>query len=146
MKFNEKLKALREAKGYTQDEIASKLNISRQSVSKWEQGINEPDFDTVKELCKILDCSIAELIDDDREVVSTKEEKDERVAGWLFKITIALLMTASLFLIGLVFACNDEIITHWDIGGNVTIGSRFTLLFGLILLAFFGSLAVLMRI
>ena len=58
MKFNEKLKSLRESKGYTQDEIASKLNIARQSVSKWEQGINEPDFDTTKKLCQILDCSL----------------------------------------------------------------------------------------
>ena len=47
MKFNERLKFFREKKGYTQDEIASKLNISRQSVSKWENGINEPDFETL---------------------------------------------------------------------------------------------------
>ena len=39
MKFNERLKYLREKKGYTQDEIASRLNISRQSVSKWENGV-----------------------------------------------------------------------------------------------------------
>lgn len=38
MKFNEKLKSLREAKGYIQDEIASRLSISPQSVSKWKQG------------------------------------------------------------------------------------------------------------
>ena len=48
MKFNERLKFFREKKGFTQDEIASKLNISRQSVSKWENGINEPDFETLK--------------------------------------------------------------------------------------------------
>ena len=73
MKFNERLKYLREKKGYTQDEIASRLNISRQSVSKWENGINEPDIETIKKLCNILDCSIVELIDDESKIITTKE-------------------------------------------------------------------------
>lgn len=54
MKFNEKLKALREEKGYTQEEIASKLNVARQSVSKWEQGINEPDLRRLKNYARSL--------------------------------------------------------------------------------------------
>lgn len=62
MKFNEKLKALREAKGYTQEDIAGKLNIARQSVSKWEQGINEPDINTLKRLAEIFECSVDELL------------------------------------------------------------------------------------
>ena len=78
MKFNERLKYLREKKGYTQDEIASRLNISRQSVSKWENGINEPDIETIKKLCNILDCSIVELIDDESKIITTKEEKEKK--------------------------------------------------------------------
>ena len=72
MKFNEKLKFLREKKGYTQEEIAHKLNISRQSISKYENGINEPDIETIKKLCNILDCSLNELLDDNHDLVTTK--------------------------------------------------------------------------
>ena len=65
MEFNEKLKALREAKGYTQEDIAGKLNIARQSVSKWEQGINEPDINTLKRLAEIFECSVDELLSEE---------------------------------------------------------------------------------
>lgn len=65
MEFNEKLKALREAKGYTQEDIAGKLNIARQSVSKWEQGINEPDVETLKRLAEIFECSVDELLSEE---------------------------------------------------------------------------------
>lgn len=65
MKFNEKLKALREAKGYTQEDIAGKLNIARQSVSKWEQGINEPDIEALKRLAEIFECSVDELLSEE---------------------------------------------------------------------------------
>ena len=134
MKFNEKLKALREAKGYTQDEIASRLNIARQSVSKWEQGINEPDFDTLKKLCTILDCSIAELIDDDKEVVSSKEEKREKTANKLFIASLILSISAVLTLFALIIASNDVAIIHFDFNGNKKYGSKWWLLIGIAVL------------
>ena len=100
MKFNERLKYFREKKGYTQDEIATKLSISRQSVSKWENGINEPDFETLKKLCIILDCSITELIDSNHEVVTSKEEKDKRLETKLFywNISFAIIHVLIVFL------------------------------------------------
>ena len=41
--FGENLKAMRKAKGYTQQELAMKLNVVRQTVSKWEKGLSVPD-------------------------------------------------------------------------------------------------------
>ena len=139
MKFNEKLKSLREAKGYTQDEIASRLNIARQSVSKWEQGINEPDFDTLKKLCVILDCSIAELIDDDKEVVSSKEEKRERTVNKLFIASLMISLAALFTFFALIVASNDTAIIHFDFNGNKKFGSKWWLLIELaVLLVGFG--------
>ncbi|MCI6837144.1 MAG: helix-turn-helix domain-containing protein, partial [Clostridiales bacterium] len=43
--FGENLKAVRKAKGYTQEELAIKLNVVRQTVSKWEKGLSVPDAD-----------------------------------------------------------------------------------------------------
>lgn len=62
MGFNENLKRLRQRKNLTQDQLAEKLYISRQSISKWEQGVAEPNLETINKLTEILDCSIGDLI------------------------------------------------------------------------------------
>ncbi len=43
--FSENLRAMRKEKGYTQEELAIKLNVVRQTVSKWEKGLSVPDAD-----------------------------------------------------------------------------------------------------
>ena len=55
MTFGEKLKAIRKEKGYSQEEMAGLLNVSRQAVSKWEsdRGVSFPDF-TPKSLLSLL--------------------------------------------------------------------------------------------
>lgn len=45
MKFNENLKYLRKKEGITQEELAERLNVSRQSVTKWESGQSLPDIE-----------------------------------------------------------------------------------------------------
>ena len=62
MEFHQNLKFLREKSGMTQEELAEQLGITRQSVSKWELGINEPDLPTIRALCKILGCSYNALL------------------------------------------------------------------------------------
>ena len=62
MEFHQNLKSLREKCGMTQEELAEQLGITRQSVSKWELGINEPDLPTIRALCKILGCSYNALL------------------------------------------------------------------------------------
>lgn len=49
--------ALRKAKGFTQKELAEKLNITQGSLSAWETGRFEPALSDIKSLCEILDCS-----------------------------------------------------------------------------------------
>ena len=128
MKFNEKLRSLRLNKGYTQEDLASKLNVTRQSVSKWEQGINEPDIDTIKRLCKILDCTIEDLIDDDHDVETTKEVKNERIARILFRITLILSIFASLSMIVFFSAADVNVVIHWGMDGTIMLGSRWYIL------------------
>ena len=57
-----KLKELREEAGLTQTELAEKLFISAQSVSKWENGLSEPDIDTLCALADIFKVSIDTLV------------------------------------------------------------------------------------
>lgn len=64
MKFSDKLAKLRKANNLSQEQLADKLDISRQSVSKWESGDTYPDMTKLIQLCSILNCTLPELMDD----------------------------------------------------------------------------------
>ena len=61
--FGERLKSLRKAAGITQQELADKLGVHLQTVSKWERGISEPDIALLGELSSVLDISLEKLLD-----------------------------------------------------------------------------------
>ena len=58
MKFGENLKLIRKNKNMSQEELAEKVNVTRQSVSKWENGEAYPEMNNILELCKIFNCNI----------------------------------------------------------------------------------------
>lgn len=60
--FNENLKAVRKEKGYTQEELAIKLNVVRQTVSKWEKGLSVPDADVLSQIADVLDTNVSVLL------------------------------------------------------------------------------------
>lgn len=64
MKFCEKLLNLRKNNNMSQEQLADKLGVSRQAVSKWESGSSIPDMEKMMQLCKILNCSLDDLVDD----------------------------------------------------------------------------------
>ncbi|MGX8686736.1 MAG: helix-turn-helix domain-containing protein [bacterium] len=64
MTFGEKLRNARLEAGYTQEELASKLIISRAAVAKWESGRGMPDVNNLKVLAEVLSVSIDYLLDD----------------------------------------------------------------------------------
>ena len=64
MKFGDKLILLRKKKGLSQEELAEKLGVSRQSVSKWESNNTYPETDKIIQICNIFDCSMDDLIND----------------------------------------------------------------------------------
>ena len=60
--FSENLKALRKQKGFSQEELATRLHVSRQTISKWEKNLSVPDADTLIRLAEILEVSVSELL------------------------------------------------------------------------------------
>lgn len=64
MKFGENLKNLRKSKKLSQEDLAEKMHVSRQSVSKWETGDAYPEMNNILELCKIFRCHINDLVND----------------------------------------------------------------------------------
>lgn len=62
MKFNENLMQLRKSKGWSQEQLGEAVNVSRQTVSKWELGSTTPEMEKLIELSNIFEISIDELV------------------------------------------------------------------------------------
>ncbi|HBJ09055.1 MAG TPA: transcriptional regulator, partial [Coprobacter fastidiosus] len=60
--LNENIKALRRSHGLSQEEIAAKLHVVRQTVSKWEQGLSVPDADMLIALAEALETPVSTLL------------------------------------------------------------------------------------
>ena len=82
MKFNENLKYLRKREGMTQEDLAEKLNVSRQSVTKWESGQALPDIEKVKEIAYMFSVSVDALIGDIESKSTNKIKKKIDDIGW----------------------------------------------------------------
>ena len=59
---NTSIKDLRKKKNMTQDELAEKLNVTRQAVSSWENGKTQPDVETLTQLAEVLEVSVERII------------------------------------------------------------------------------------
>ncbi|MCI5766565.1 MAG: helix-turn-helix domain-containing protein [Clostridiales bacterium] len=81
--FGENLKAMRKAKGYTQEELAIKINVVRQTVSKWEKGLSVPDADMLSQIAEVLDTKVSVLLGG----TITEETDKDAVAEQLAKIS-----------------------------------------------------------
>ena len=62
MMLNENIKALRKAKGLSQEELAIKLNVVRQTVSKWEKGLSVPDAEMLIQIAEVLNTTVNILL------------------------------------------------------------------------------------
>ena len=62
MEFNNKLYELRKQKGFSQEELANRLNISRQTISKWEVGESTPDMEKLVAISDLFEVSLDELV------------------------------------------------------------------------------------
>ena len=75
MFFNEKLKMLRKESNLTQEELAEKLNVSRQAITKWESGDGTPDIENLKQISILFNTTIDELVKEDKNVTAEIKEK-----------------------------------------------------------------------
>lgn len=76
--FGERLTNARREKGFTQEELAGRLGVTPQAVSKWERGAGLPDIELLYYICEVLDCSADFLLQRDRYAVPLTENEDEK--------------------------------------------------------------------
>ena len=107
MKFNEKLIELRKKEGLSQEELGYKLNVTRQTVSKWELGQTTPEMEKLIEMSKVFNISVDELINESEEVVNERpiiedqpiKEKSSKNNKVLFLIVGALIIVVVLIVV-----------------------------------------------
>ena len=74
MTLGQKIKKLRIEKNLTQKDLADRLYVTFQTVSKWENDENEPDVSTLRELAKVFDCSLDYLLSEDEKATKVEQE------------------------------------------------------------------------
>lgn len=106
MEIGKKLKDARMRSGFTQESVAEKINVSRQTISNWENEKSYPDIISVIELSNLYSISLDELLKGDEKMMEHLEESTNVVkstrkligAILLNLITVVLLVTLSMFL------------------------------------------------
>lgn len=118
--LNENIKAIRKSKGLSQEELAVKINVVRQTISKWEQGLSVPDSDMLISISEALETPISTLLGetvteskvDDLKVISEKLEVinlqlaqrkavRRKILHWLFIALCAVTVIIAVILIAL---------------------------------------------
>ena len=90
MEFNEKLQELRKQRGFTQEELAQALYVSRTAISKWESGRGYPNIDSLKAIAKFFAVTIDELLSGD-ELLTVAEEDNSQKGKHLRDLVFGLL-------------------------------------------------------
>ena len=104
------MKDLRKEKGFTQEQLAESLNVSRRTISRWETGMNMPDLDLLMELSDLYAVDLREMLNGERksenkmntemqetvlqvaEYSNTQKQRTTKVVRWFFILGIVALM------------------------------------------------------
>ena len=86
--LNENIKAIRKSKGLSQQELAIKLNVVRQTISKWEQGLSVPDSDMLVCISEVLETPVSTLLGET--VVETQVDNFKAISEKLEVINLQL--------------------------------------------------------
>ena len=88
MGIGNKILELRKKENLSQEQLAEKMNVTRQTISKWELNETTPDIKQAKELSKIFKISLDELTNNDiNNLVIEKISNTEKLAGLVFKVS-----------------------------------------------------------
>lgn len=99
MNLGDKLLELRKKKGLSQEEVAFELNVTRQTISKWETNQTTPDFDKIAPLCKLYEISTDELLTGKKTEVVNNDIENKKSNALILSISIFLYFLAVILLI-----------------------------------------------
>lgn len=122
MVFGEKLKNLRKDKGWSQEELAEKIFVSRQSVSKWENGQNYPSIEIIIKLSDLFGVTIDELLRSDEDlkekVINDSKQLAHPKLKFMFDVLFLIGIALLIIKIGIVLLNELTAIDFTLIGGS----------------------------
>lgn len=126
MNLGKKIAELRKKNNLSQEELAEKVGVARQTISKWEIGDTTPDINQVKIISKIFNISIDELVDNDiNSVIVEKVSNTEKLAGITIKILkvfgIMLIVFITLIFLFVIIFMVDMPRNDYDIVGRTKV-------------------------
>ena len=126
MNLGKKIAELRKKNNLSQEELAEKAGVARQTISKWEIGDTTPDINQVKIISKIFNISIDELVDNDiNNVIVEKVSNTEKLAGITIKILkvfgIMLIVFITLIFLFVIIFMVDMPRNDYDIVGTTKV-------------------------
>lgn len=78
--LSDNIRILRKQKGFTQEELAIRLHVVRQTASKWEKGLSVPDADTLQRLAELLEVEVRQLLGSGADMEKGNSEVTEQLA------------------------------------------------------------------
>ena len=128
--LNENIKAVRKAKGLSQEELAIKLNVVRQTVSKWERGLSVPDSEMLISISEVLETPVGVLLGEtvkedapeDLKAISDKLEiinlqlarqkaSSRKIFHWIF-----ILLSVVIVILFIIIGTAGSPYLNWDFG------------------------------
>ncbi len=110
MKISEKIYLFRKEHNLSQEELANKLNVSRQTVSKWETGESSPDIDKIVPLCQIFGITTDELLTGKKNIVEAKADNVKSKFARNIAIAIVIYIMSLVVIILCAAQFNEPII------------------------------------
>ena len=133
------LKELRKGKGFTQEQLAETLNVSRRTVSRWETGSNMPDLDLLIELADLYQVDLRELLDGERKNEKMNKELEETVLQVAEYSSAEKQRSTKIvrvyFILGIMALCINAAIHLAELGDTFWIGFLKGITFGMALCA-----------
>ena len=128
MKLSDKIVGLRKSNGMSQEDLAEKLDVSRQAISRWESGAAMPDANNILQLSKLFDVTTDYLLNDDyqsdNDLPKIKEVQNDNLGQIMIylvtlEVMILLMQFMTMFILQNVFFCISKFpavcCSHWRV-------------------------------
>lgn len=115
MSLGNRINYFRQQSGMTQEQLAEQMNVTRQTVSNWERGINEPDFAGLCRLAQVFGITLNDFADDARTGAQeqTESEGESGYSSGFTQVSAGILDGAALFLGVLIFFAGGFLFGGW---------------------------------
>lgn len=149
--LSEKIYTLRRKNGLSQEQLAERIGVSRQAISKWEGGLSTPELDKLKALSECFQITIDELTNDKSSNNSsdTTEQKKDDTANKLIEsrigIVLCLMGAICLVLFGILMIIQPSTVQQINESSVITLNGRGILILFFILFMVIGIILILKK-